>query len=59
MLQLSCADAGFNCDKTFLAKTESELNEQMRIHAGEVHGVEPSDFSQQMTRELKDKIRRV
>ena len=59
MLQLSCSDMGFECKTIFVAKTESELQEQIRSHAGEIHGVEPSDFTPELARKLKENTRRV
>jgi len=50
---------GFECKTIFVAKTESELQEQIRSHAGEIHGVEPSDFTPELARKLKENTRRV
>jgi predicted small metal-binding protein len=59
VLQLACKDMGFDCGVVLVAKTESELEQQIRVHAHDFHGVEPSDFTPELLRKVKAEIRRV
>ena len=60
MLKLDCREAGFDCDGCiFEAHNEAELNEVLRRHVNEVHGVDPSEFTPELARKVKANVHRV
>jgi predicted small metal-binding protein len=58
MLQLTCLDAGFSCDKMFVSNNEEDLLKQVREHASEVHSFEEENFTPELQRKIKTLIRR-
>jgi predicted small metal-binding protein len=50
---------GFDCKVVLVAKTEGELEQEIRVHAQDSHGVEPSDFTPELLRKVKAEIHRV
>ena len=58
MLTYSCRTAGFDCPAVFTTSTEEELTKQIRQHAVEVHGLEPSDLSPELMRKIRASIQR-
>ena len=60
MLKLDCREAGFSCEGcTFEAKSEAELDEAIRRHVIDVHGVDPSEFTPELARQVKANVHRV
>ncbi len=58
MLRYACRTSGLDCDAVFTTKTEEELINQINQHAIQVHGLEPSDLSPELMRQVKAKIER-
>lgn len=58
MLQIACAEMGFDCGAVFKGKNQQELEVELHKHAIAVHGLEEADFTPELMRKLKGFIRR-